>query len=271
MATDRYVRLREEDCYKLSVCVFCYQKDCTPHAKGCPLAAALAAPQNSVTHCDHPDHVNSQAGICMDCGRAASAPASGLEAKNLAAEMPPIVDTGQGRWLELHTPFRKELTVIMRPDTSPHEADKDVDAVKNGQSQILRFGVAENYFHQLRLRTSQDPALLENIAVFLLKDNQYVPIELTFDGEIRWPREFLSEGLNIEMAIARVRRCPWCKDRVPLRGAFHVTRPDEGGECLVRCPFLALSQSAPQPDKGNPFYNDRRADSAPAPGEKTNG
>lgn len=97
---------------------------------------------------------------------------------------------------------RGTLTVTMRPPTGPARADADVDALSNPLcQQIIRVDVDSLYFHQLRLRATQDPSLAKHITVLYTdKDGRQRNLGL-LDEVWRWPVGFEQEGWEIEMAI----------------------------------------------------------------------
>jgi predicted ATPase len=71
---------------------------------------------------------------------------------------------------------------------------------------------SEMFLHQLRLRASMHPELQDNIAVYFIDEPRSdglceVPrlIDLSDEGELRWPKGFLQEGWEIENQIMGVR------------------------------------------------------------------
>ena len=120
-------------------------------------------------------------------------------------------DRRAGRWSMsedrvLRVPFQKALTVLLTRDEGPKQADADLAAIADGKTVVFRHGTLEMYFHQLRLRTSEKPELLDQIAVFYIDTaNVMHPIGLRFEDEDRWPPGFCMEGWEIANAIKSLR------------------------------------------------------------------
>jgi hypothetical protein len=103
----------------------------------------------------------------------------------------------------LNIPFQRKLTVVMMPDDSRQQADKDVDT---DAATTVRIGVSENYFHQLRLRVAQKPEIEKDIVVFnIAKSGVIREVGMKFEDELKWPVGFMNEAWDIESEIQKAR------------------------------------------------------------------
>lgn len=108
--------------------------------------------------------------------------------------------------IPVRPPFQKELTVILTCNRDDAQADKDIEAIQDGRTIVLRFA-SEHYFHQLRLRCEEQPELHNKIAVFYLNEHKVLtPIGLRFEDELKWPAGFLTELIDKEVRIQTLRR-----------------------------------------------------------------
>lgn len=116
-------------------------------------------------------------------------------------------ETSAGQPPELiKPPFQKALTVIMFRDESDKQAEKDVNAILDGTSTVLRIGVPELYFHHLRLRVAKDPSLAEKIAVFYVDGSAPRHVGLRFEDQENWPGGMWQGGWEKEVEIGKIQR-----------------------------------------------------------------
>jgi hypothetical protein len=103
---------------------------------------------------------------------------------------------------EIKVPFTRALTVLLTRDISVGQAQADSDLAAIETSQVIAHPTNEGYFHRLRLRVAENPALAEKIAVFYQDEKGKLrEIGLHFEDELRWPPGFMQELWEEEMRI----------------------------------------------------------------------
>lgn len=102
----------------------------------------------------------------------------------------------------------KRLTLVLTKAESIRQADADVDALADPTtSHIVRSAESGSlYFHQLRLRVAQDPALADQIEVLYIADGKTHQIGLAKEDMLCWPVGFDMEAWDIEAAIEKARK-----------------------------------------------------------------
>ncbi len=112
---------------------------------------------------------------------------------------------------------KEDLLVVEQPEAQLHPkpqaglADFFCAMVKCDRNVIVETH-SEELFHRLRLRAAMDDDLAEKIGVYFLHEpvngvcSDPVPITLSEEAELKWPKGFLPDGMRSEMAIRALRR-----------------------------------------------------------------
>lgn len=100
----------------------------------------------------------------------------------------------------------KPLVVILTKSPASMEADEALRvAASNPRKQVKVQTHDELFFHQLRLRVAENPAISNLVDVFYFQDGKFLPLGLGFDDELRWPKGFGTEGWEIEIKLNALR------------------------------------------------------------------
>jgi hypothetical protein len=89
----------------------------------------------------------------------------------------------------------KPLTVIMRRDDGPEQADAAVRALADDAiAATLVDGASEAFFGQLRIHVARDASLADKIAVYYESHGEYRSVDLADEHGENWPEGFLAQG-----------------------------------------------------------------------------